>query len=131
MTVAEKIKWVILPALLVMGLGFLSFKFPHALDSLLYYHYRGHLLSIIVGVIAWFVWGRIGGAIAIALGAIAIIICLFPNLVPTLFPELNEDSEAEDKQPIQRAATSFAINSGKRYAHQRFQKFQDRRRTRS
>lgn len=112
-----------------MGLGFLSFKFPHALDSLLYYHYRGHLPSIIVGVIVWFIWGRIGGAIAIGLGAIAIIICLVPSLVPTWLSEPNKDSEAEDKQPIQQAATSFAINSGKKYARQRFQNFQDRRRT--
>lgn len=82
MVFAEKLKWIILPALLVIGIGVLEIKFPHAIigfnDG-----YTGPgvagLIVLLLELFIWLTWGRIGGAIAIFLGTTAIIICLLQN----------------------------------------------------
>jgi ABC-type sugar transport system permease subunit len=80
MTIVEKMKWIILPALLVIGVGVLEINFPHAMDGFDdSYTGRGGagLIVLLFELFLWLTWGKIGGAIAILLGTIAIVICLF------------------------------------------------------
>jgi hypothetical protein len=78
----KKIKWVVLPSLLVIGIGILEIQYPHTMDGFDDgYTGRGTtgLIMLIIELFFMITWGKIGGGIAILSGISALIISLFPN----------------------------------------------------
>jgi len=78
MTFVEKLKWVILPALIVIGVGVLEINFPHVMDGFNDgYTGRGvaGLILLLFELFVSLTWGKIGGFVAIFLGSTAIVIC--------------------------------------------------------
>lgn len=78
-----KIKTVILPALLMTGLGVLAIVYPHFFDDFDLNHVRGNDFSVIsIFLLFLFVklsWNQVGGSVAIILSLWAIIKCFLPN----------------------------------------------------
>ncbi len=82
MTNVEKIKWVVLSSLLVMGIGILEIKYPHALDGFDDgYTGRGvaGLIMLLIELVFMLTWGKIEGYLLILLGISIIVMGFWPK----------------------------------------------------
>ena len=83
MTIAAKIKWLILPSLLMLGLGTLEIKFPHAMQGF-DDGYTGKgvagLILLLVELFLTLTWGRIEGVILILLALSLIVWGFLPRV---------------------------------------------------
>lgn len=82
MSISEKIKWIVLPSLLVIGFGILEIKYPNAMDGFDDgYTGRGAagLILLLVELFLMITWGKIGGIVAITVGTLAAILSFIPN----------------------------------------------------
>jgi hypothetical protein len=81
-TVAEKVRNVVLPALLVSGLGVLAIRYPHFFDDVNLTHasggFAGFVLTALFVLFLKFGWNQVGGTLAIGLSLFAIARCLLP-----------------------------------------------------
>lgn len=84
MTIIEKMKWVVLPSLLFIGIGVLETKYPHALDGIDFdAHYtRSGILLVLLLFLTLFLkltWNVIGGILVIMFGILVIVSCFLPH----------------------------------------------------
>jgi hypothetical protein len=114
MTNVEKIKLVVLSSLLVMGIGILEIKYPHALDGFDDgYTGRGlaGLIMLLIELFFMLTWGKIEGYLLILLG-ISIIVMGF-------WPKKKREPESLVTENIKNAATTLlteaAFRTGKAY----------------
>jgi hypothetical protein len=118
MVFTEKLKWIILPALLVIGVGVLEIHFPHAMDGF-DDNYTGRgaagLIVLLFELFIWLTWGKIGGVIAILLGTMAIVICLLPKSEQVKAKPIKSSVTDNDKNLTNNALASFALRVGKNY----------------
>lgn len=124
MAILERLKWVILPSLLLIGLGLLEIKFPHVMNGF-YDYYAGHtkaaiFILIFEYLVAWS-WGTVTGIALVSLGLFLLIVCFSPKKSP---PEKQETelSLVNDESKGYKALSSFAIQTGKAYLKQRLNK---------
>lgn len=118
MTTVGKIKWVVFPSLLVIGIGFLEIQYPHALDGF-HHYYAGRrlagLIAVFFGLFIKITWGRLGGTLAILLGVAAIVMCFLPRGKQTESePSINSVTE-NDENLFNTSLSSIAFNTGKAY----------------
>lgn len=118
MTITEKIKWIVLPSLLVIGIGILEIKYPHAMDGFDDgYTGRGvaGLFMLLFELFIMFTWGTIGGAVTILLGVLAIAICFLPE--GKRFEEQSPEISVveNDQSSSTTSLSSFAFRAGKTY----------------
>ncbi|HEY9601824.1 MAG TPA: hypothetical protein V6C85_09455 [Allocoleopsis sp.] len=107
MTIVEKIRWVVLPSLLVIGIGILEIKFPHALagfdDG-----YAGHgaagLIMLTFELFLILTWGKVEGGLLIIFGILAIMICLFPKKEQALESSVTENNKNSSTSLLSSAA---------------------------
>jgi uncharacterized membrane protein len=115
MTIAEKLKWFVLPSLIVIGIGILEIKYPHAMQgSEGGYAGLGGKSGFFVLTFKLFLmltWGKIEGIILILLGILPIVICFFP------FKEQVNESESNEKLRAVVAVSAFSV--GKAYVQRR------------
>ena len=82
MTVAEKLKWIVLPSLIAIGVGVLEIQHPHALDNF-DDNYTGRgaagLVLLIIELLLKLTWGQVGGTCIIILGIAAIVFGCLPS----------------------------------------------------
>jgi uncharacterized membrane protein len=96
MTIVEKIKWVVLPSLLVIGIGILETKFPQALagfdDG---YTGRGlaGFIMLIIELFLMLTWGKFEGILLIIFGILAIMICFFTKKEQALESSVTENNK--------------------------------------
>lgn len=114
MTIAEKLKCVVLPSLIAIGLGILEIKFPHAMDNF-DDAYTGSgtagLVLLIFEMLLWLTWGKIGGSIVILLGVAAMVSCLLPDKEKVAEPSV-ESPVVLTEQPLP-TVSSVAFRAGK------------------
>lgn len=79
----EKIKSVVLPSLLAVGIGVLAIKYPGAMQDIEAPNHASSWEAALVLLILWlllkFTWGKIGGIVAIVLGLLWSVVCLCSN----------------------------------------------------
>lgn len=130
MTITEKLKRIVLPSLLVIGIGILEIKYPHAMKGLDDGYTGRGVAGIILLLFELFImltWGKIGGVVAILLGMLAIVICFLPNKEQAPESENNKNSstvllssESENNKNSPTALLSSpAFRIGKAYVQQR------------
>ncbi|WP_448574038.1 hypothetical protein [Trichothermofontia sp.] len=127
MVFIEKLKWII-PALLVIGVGVLEINFPHAMDGFDDgYTGRGGagLVMLLFELFVWLTWSKIGGAIAIFLGTMAVVICLLPKNEEEVEAKPTQNFLTDsDKNLTRNSLASSAIRAGKNYVQRKFKKRQ-------
>lgn len=124
MAFTEKLKWIILPALLVIGVGVLEINFPHTMDSFDDgYTGRGvaGLIMLLFELFIWLTWSKIGGAIAILLGTTAIVICLLPKSEQVEAKPIQSFVTDDDKNLTNNALASFALRAGRNHVQRKLQ----------
>lgn len=97
LTIMNKIKWVILPSLLVIGIGILEIQYPHAMDGFDDgYTGRGiaGLIMLLLELFLMLTWGKFGGVLAISSGMLAIVTCFLPNKEQAIECKTNKNSSA-------------------------------------
>lgn len=122
----EKIKWVILLSLLVIGVGILEISHPDAMDGFKD-NYTGRgvagLIVLLFELFLMLTWGKIGGTFIILLGVLTIIICLLSNS-NQVKKQLLESSSTENKKDLSEnkknlsaadTLSSIALCTGKAY----------------
>jgi hypothetical protein len=119
MTITEKLKWVVLPSLIVIGIGILEIKFPHAIQDIDggYAGLRGGSFVFVLAfrLFIMLTWGTIEGVILILLGLLPIVICFLPNK-----EQVNEsDNEPKLSTVVASSVASSAFDIGKAYVKQR------------
>lgn len=127
MTITEKIKWVVLPAFLVIGIGILEINFPHAMDGFDDGYTGRGVAGFIVLLFELFIcltWGKVAGTIAILLGALAIVIGFLPKDEqpkgkPTASPTTNNDGNLTEPN-----LSSIAFRAGKTYIQRKLRNHQ-------
>jgi hypothetical protein len=124
MVSAEKIKKIVLPSVLVMGLGILEIKYPHAMTSF-DDNYTGRGISgfilLLIELFITFTWGKVGGVMAILLGGIAIIICFLPSKKEKVEEQpINNSITENDKILSATTLSSFVLHVGKAHIQQQF-----------
>lgn len=123
MTMMEKMKWIVLPALILIGIGVLEINFPHVMDNCDDgYTGRGvaGLIVLLFELFLCLTWGKLEGAIAILLGITAIVICLLPKKEQTE-TDLVKSLESEDSKSLNNKLALFALHSGKNYVRRKLQ----------
>lgn len=123
MAFMEKLKWIILPALLVIGVGVLEINFPHAMDGFDDgYTGRGGvgLIVLLFELFVWLTWSKIGGAIAISLGTTAIVICLLPKSEQVEAKPI-KSFVTDDEKNLTNTLASFAFRASKNYVKRKLQ----------
>jgi hypothetical protein len=95
LTIMNKIKWVILPSLLVIGIGILEIQYPHAMDGF-DDAYTGHgkagFIMLLLELFLMLTWGKVGGVLAIWSGMLAIVTCFLPNKEQAIECKTNKNS---------------------------------------
>jgi uncharacterized membrane protein len=114
MKLSEKIQWFVLPSLLIIGIGILEIKYPHALSNF-DDGYTGHgiagFIMLLIELFLMLTWGKIEGIFLIILGIIAIVICFLPKK-----QQASESSVIENiKNSSTTMLSSAAFNVGKAY----------------
>ena len=137
MGITEKLKETILPALIVIGIGILEIKFPHAMDGF-DDNYTGRggagFILLLFELFLRLTWGKIGGIIAILLGILAIVTCWVPKseqveAKPTR-SVITESEQVEakptpslitedNKRLTNHRLTSLALRAGKTYVQRK------------
>lgn len=116
----NKVKTVVLPALLISGLGVLAIVYPHFLDDFDLHYIRGNDFSVIF--IFLFVlliklsWNQVGGSVAITLSLLAIARCFLPaNLYPNK-PDLieHQPSSESTQKTLKQDAIHLGLKTGMR-----------------
>ena len=114
MRIVEKIKWVVLPSLLVTGIGVLEIKYPHALAGF-NDGYMGHgkagLIMLIIELFFMITWGKIEGTFLIMFSLLAIVICFLPKKEQALETSVTENN----KNSFTNRLSSAAFRAGKGY----------------
>jgi heme/copper-type cytochrome/quinol oxidase subunit 2 len=114
MTIAEKLKWVVLPSLIVIGIGILEIKYPHAFQGF-DDNYTGRgmagFIMLLIELFIMLTWGTIEGIVLIVLGILPIVICFFP------FKDQVNESEENEKLRDVVAVSAFSV--GKAYVKRR------------
>jgi hypothetical protein len=113
-SIVEKIKWVVLPSLLVLGIGILEIKYPHALagfDDGYTGHGKAGFIMLIFELFLMLTWGKIEGYLLIMLG-ISIIVIFF-------CPKKKREPESLVTENLKNTATALltdtAFRTGKAY----------------
>ncbi len=113
-SLVEKIQVVVLPSLLIIGIGILEINYPDALAGFDYGHDLSGLAGLIVLLFELFLmltWGKIEGYLLIMLG-IAIIVIGF-------WPEKKREPESVVAENLKHSATTLltvaAFRTGKAY----------------
>lgn len=127
MKITEKIAWIVLPSLFLIGFGSLEINFPHAMNGF-EDNYTGRgtagLIILLFEMFLMLTWGKIGGIIAILLGiALAIVISFLLN---------NEQAEeqstesliTEDDKSLAIGLSLLALRAGKTYVQRKLRKRQ-------
>ncbi len=111
MTITKKLKRIVLPSLLVIGIGILEIKYPHAMDGF-NDNYTGHgaagLFLLLFELFLMLTWGTIGGIVAILLGMLAIVVCFLP-------PKKQAPESENNKNSPTALLSSPAFRIGKAY----------------
>jgi hypothetical protein len=122
MSISERVKWIILPALLVIGIGILEIQYPNAMqgfdDS---YTGRGAagLILLVIELFLMITWGKIGGMVAITVSIFAVILSFAPNSKQTK-EETTEGLETERVKHVDtQAVSSFALRTARMYMQKR------------
>jgi hypothetical protein len=133
MAFTKKLKWIILPALLVIGLGVLEINFSHAMDGFSGSHTGGSLarhgnagglvliVLLLFELFVWLTWSKIGGAIAILLGTTAIVLCVLPKTEHLEAKPTQSSVTEDDKSLTNNALASLLFHAGKNYVQQRLE----------
>lgn len=117
-TVKDKVTTIILPALVVGGLGGFAITYPNFLSDFDFHYVRGNGFSaIFIFLFVLFLklaWNQIGGGIAIALSLIAIVRCLLPNQPDASTPEPIEPqpSNESSQKTIRQEAVHLGLQAG-------------------
>ncbi len=122
MPVSEKIKWIILPSLLVIGLGILEIKYPHAMDGF-DDNYTGRgiagLILLFVELFLMITWGKIGGIVTVLLGIFAVTLSFVPNTKHTEEETADNLGVEGVKHVSTQAITSSALRTARTYIQKR------------
>lgn len=133
LTATEKITTVVLPALLVSGLGVLAVLYPHFLDDFDLHYLRGNDLSVcFLFLLVLFIklaWNQVGGSVAIALSLLAIIRCLLPNRLKPNDSELSEHKPPDEipQKTLQQEAVHIGLQAGMKVSKNFIQRRRGRR----
>ena len=114
MTITEKLRWVVLPSLVVIGIGILEIKYPHAMQGFDDgYTGRGiaGFIMLLFELFLTLTWGTIEGMVLILLGILVIVICFFPDK--------EQVNEAEKNKNLSTVVASSAFRLGKAYVQQK------------
>ncbi len=129
MAITEKLKWIVLPSLLVIGLGTLEINFPHAMDGF-DDGYTGTgvagFIMLLFELFLMLTWGKVGGTFAILLGMLAIVICLLPNMAQTEEQPTDSLMTENEKRLITAALSSLALRAGKTYVQKQLRNRRNR-----
>ncbi len=118
MKIAEKIKWVVLPSLLVTIIGVLEIKYPHALagfDDGYMGHGKAGLIMLIIELFLMITWGKIEGIFLIMFGILAIVICFLQKKEQALETSVTENN----KNSFTNRLSSAAFRAGKGYVQRK------------
>ncbi len=113
-SIVEKIQVVVLPSLLIIGIGILEINYPDALAGFDYGHDLSGLAGLIVLLFELFLmltWGKIEGYLLIMLGLSIIVICFFPKKKRELESLVTENI----KNAATKVLTAAAFRTGKAY----------------
>ena len=123
MTIPEKIKWVVLPSLIVIGIGILEIKYPHAMQGFDDgYTGRGiaGFIMLLFELFLTLTWGTIEGMVLILLGILVIVICFFPDKEEVNKSDNKEQiNESKNNEKISTVVASSAFRLGKAYVQQK------------
>jgi hypothetical protein len=115
MALIERRKWIILPALLVVGIGLLEINFPQAMNGF-DDPYTGHgaagFMMLLFELFLMLTWGKVGGAIAVLAGVLVIALCFLP-VTKQAKEQPIEKSVGDDKSPNATKLFSLAFRAGK------------------
>lgn len=133
LTASEKVTTIMLPALLIGGLGVLAIEYPDFLSDFDFRYIRGNDFSaIFIFLFLLFIklaWNQIGGSVAIALSTLAIIKCLLPNKSEPDIPEpINHQSSHEVTQKtLKQEAIHLGLQTGMKVGRNVLQRRRSRR----
>jgi hypothetical protein len=128
MGIFKKLKWIVLPALFIIGLGILEIKFPHAMDGF-DDNYTGRgmagFIMLLIELFLLLTWGKIGGIITIIIGIIigmlAFSLFYWPSKKNTI-KESTKKSLTENDKSLTSLVVSTLVQKADQTYQNRFRK---------
>ncbi len=127
MSITDKLKWIVLPALLVIGLGVVEVTYPNALSNFVGFHTgygrskAGYFIVLFVALFLALTWNKIGGSVLILLGISSIVLCLRPQH-EQIETQPSPNLVSEDKNnSLKNKLAGSAFRTGKAYVQRKLQ----------
>jgi hypothetical protein len=123
MKIVQKINLLVfLPSLLIIGLGILEIKFPHAMNGF-DDNYTGRgaagFIMLLFELFLMLTWGKIEGIILILLGLLLLLVCCLPQDQQSK-GQILEILETENEDRSSTASlSSLALKTGRVYLERR------------